>query len=101
MPKHVILEEMLAPVGHSLEAIPEHRTGSNIQYQLVGAGLSAFPVICLRSPSFLAHQRQMRKQPHTDDPTLDGPPSRAVALSLGESPPPANREGCLAGELVK
>jgi hypothetical protein len=69
MPKHVRLEAMLASLRLSLEAIPEHRTGSNIQYQIVDAGLSAFSVFCLQSPSFLAHQRQMRKQQGRDNAT--------------------------------
>ena len=61
MPERVKFEEMLASLRRSLEAIPEHRRGSNIRYSLVDAGLGAFSVFCLQSPSFLVYQEQMRK----------------------------------------
>jgi hypothetical protein len=62
MPERVKFEDMLAGLRRSLEGVPEHRTGSNIQYSLVDAGLGAFAVFCLQSPSFLAYQQQMEKQ---------------------------------------
>ena len=67
MPKHVQFEEMLASLHRSLEAMPEHRTGSNIQYGIADAGLSAFSVFYLQSPSFLARQQQMRQQQGRDN----------------------------------
>jgi len=67
MPERVEFEDMLASLRRSLEAIPEHRRGHNIQYSLVDAGLGAFAVFCLQSPSFLAFQQQMRKQHGRDN----------------------------------
>jgi len=67
MPKHVQFQEMLASLHRSLEAIPEHRRGSNVQYEIADAGLGAFSVFCLQSPSFLARQQQMRQQQGRDN----------------------------------
>jgi hypothetical protein len=52
---------MLGSLRRSLERVPEHRTGRNIQYQIVDAGLGAFSVFYMQSPSFLAHQRHMQQ----------------------------------------
>lgn len=62
MTEPVRFKEMLAGVRRSLEAVPEHRRGRNIRYSIVDAGLSAFAVFCLQSPSFLAFQQEMKKQ---------------------------------------
>jgi hypothetical protein len=53
---------MLAGVVRSLESAPEQRKGSNTQYEIVDAGLGAFDVFFLQSPSFLAYQRHMEKR---------------------------------------
>jgi hypothetical protein len=58
---------MVDSLRDSLTAIPEHRTGRNIQYTIKDAGLSAFSVFYLQSPSFLAHQRRMREQQAQDN----------------------------------
>ena len=55
MPERVKFDEMLASLRRSLEAVPEHRTGSNTRYDIVDAGLGAFSVFCLQSPSFLVY----------------------------------------------
>jgi hypothetical protein len=57
-----LFERMLGSVIRSLESIPEHRRGSNIQYEIVDAGLGAFGVFFLQSPSFLAYQRHMEQR---------------------------------------
>ena len=62
MTKRVKFEEMLGSLRRSLERVPEHRTGRNIQYEIVNAGLGAFSVFCMQSPSFLAHQRHMQQR---------------------------------------
>ena len=54
-------KEMLGILGNSLAKIPEHRTGSNCQYEIKEAGLAAFSVFFMQSPSFLAHQRDMQR----------------------------------------
>jgi hypothetical protein len=67
MTKPVKFQEMLTSLRRSLAAIPEHRTGRNTQYEIEDAGLGAFSVFYLQSPSFLAYQQQMRKQQGRDN----------------------------------
>ena len=62
MTKRVKFQEMLHSVRRSLEAVPEHRRGRNIRYKIADAGLAAFSVFYMQSPSFLAYQRQMEEQ---------------------------------------
>ena len=62
MTKPVKFKQMLVGLRRSLAAILEHRKGLNIQYSIIDAGLSAFAVFFLQSPSFLAFQKQMKKQ---------------------------------------
>ena len=57
-----LFERMLAGLVRSLESVPEHRKGSNTQYEIVDAGLGAFGVFFIQSPSFLAYQRHMEKR---------------------------------------
>lgn len=63
----VKFQEMLTILCRSLAAIPEHRTGRNTQYEIEDAGLGAFSVFYLQSPSFLAYQQQMKKQQGRDN----------------------------------
>jgi hypothetical protein len=60
--KRVQFWEMLDSVRRSLERVPEHRRGRNTQYEIADAGLAAFSVFYIQSPSFLAFQRQMEEQ---------------------------------------
>lgn len=62
MRKSVKFKELLAPVRQALERLPEHRRGKNTRYSLTEAGLSAFAVFYMQSPSFLAHQRDMQRE---------------------------------------
>jgi hypothetical protein len=62
MGKPVKFKHLLAPVRQALDGLPDHRRGRNIQYSLTDAGLSAFAVFYMQSPSFLAHQRDMQRQ---------------------------------------
>ena len=43
------------------EKFPDQRTGKNVQYEMVDAGLSAFSMLFMQSPSFLDFQRTMQK----------------------------------------
>jgi len=65
--KPVKFQEMLSGLHRSLEAIPEHRTGLNTRYEIKDAGLGAFSVFYLQSPSFLAHQQRMRQKEGRDN----------------------------------
>jgi len=67
MTKPVKFQEMLFSLRRSLAAIPEHRRGHNTQYEIEDAGLGAFSVFYLQSPSFLAYQQQMRQQQGRDN----------------------------------
>lgn len=67
MPKPVRFQEMLDDFRRSLGTIPEHRRGRNIQYEIEDAGLAAFSVFYLQSPSFLAYQQQMRERQGQDN----------------------------------
>jgi hypothetical protein len=53
---------MLGGLKGSLAEIPEQRTGRNWTYELADAGLAAFSVFFMQSPSFLAHQRDMQRR---------------------------------------
>jgi hypothetical protein len=61
MAKRLRFQEMLESLSRSLEGVPEHRTGRNTQYGISDAGLGAFAVFYIQSPSFLAHQRDMQR----------------------------------------
>jgi hypothetical protein len=67
MTKPVKFQEMVASFRDSLATIPEYRKGRNTQYEMEDAGLSAFSVFYLQSPSFLAYQQQMKKQQGRDN----------------------------------
>ena len=53
---------MLAGLRQDLAEVPEHRTGRNTQYEIADAGLGAFSVFYMQSPSFLAYQRDMQRK---------------------------------------
>ncbi len=60
--KSVRFSAMMRELKASLGKIPEHRTGKNWIYALEDAGLAAFSVFFMQSPSFLAHQRDMQRR---------------------------------------
>ena len=51
---------MVKDLEQVIEKFPEHRTGKNSQYELADAGMGAFSVFFTQSPSFLAHQRDLK-----------------------------------------
>ena len=55
-------KEMLRLLEIALECIPEHRKGQNTKYALIDAGLSAFSVFYMQSPSFLLWQQDMERR---------------------------------------
>lgn len=60
--KRLKFQDLLDVVRQNLEEVPEHRTGRNIQYSIAEAGMGAFSVFYMQSPSFLAHQRDMQRK---------------------------------------
>ena len=59
--KRLKFRGMLGGLRKALEGVPEHRSGRNRRYKIADAGLGAFSVFYLQSPSFLAHQRDMQR----------------------------------------
>lgn len=51
---------MIQQLERVCESFPDLRSGKNSVYELVDVGMSAFSVFFTQSPSFLAHQRDMR-----------------------------------------
>ncbi len=49
-------------LGELLAAQPDGRKGNAVQYSIRDAGLAAFAVFFMQSPSFLAYQRDMAKR---------------------------------------
>lgn len=58
--KDIKLNNLLKNLEEIFENIPEHRKGKNNHYELADAGMGAFSVFFTQSPSFLAHQRDMK-----------------------------------------
>ena len=56
------LSRMIKDLEQVFEQFPEHRTGQNTQYDLADAGMGAFSVFFTQSPSFLAHQRDLKSR---------------------------------------
>jgi len=52
--------KLIADLEGELEKVPEHREGKNLRYELVDAGMAAFAMFFVQSPSFLAAQREMK-----------------------------------------
>ena len=54
------LSRMIKQLEQACEGFPDLRTGKNSVYELADVGKSAFSVFFTQSPSFLAHQRDMK-----------------------------------------
>lgn len=59
MDRTLTFDGLIGLLHQQLELFPDHRTGTNTTYTIKDAGLGAFAVFFMQSPSFLAHQRQM------------------------------------------
>jgi hypothetical protein len=55
------LESLVKGIKQSFWGFCDARTGQNTQYDMVDAGMGAFSVFFTQSPSFLAHQEDMRR----------------------------------------
>ena len=60
--KGLKFSDMLKILKESLGEIPEHRRGRNRYYEIADAGLAAFAVFFMQSPSFLAYQQDMERR---------------------------------------
>ena len=64
---------LIDQLRQSFASLPDARTGKNTTYDMLDAGLSAFSVFFMQSPSFLAHQEAMQKASgHSNAETLFG-----------------------------
>lgn len=54
--------QMIDGLQTAFDALPDHRRGKNVQYEISDAAVGAFSVFFTQSPSFLAHQRDMQRQ---------------------------------------
>ena len=53
------LDDITQQIRNTFEQFTDPRRGKNTRYTLVDAGLSAFSVFCMQSPSFLEYQRSL------------------------------------------
>jgi len=60
MHENLRVSKLINGLEEALEKVPEYREGKNIRYELVDAGMAAFAVFFVQSPSFLAAQREMK-----------------------------------------
>ena len=54
------IAHLIKGLEQSCEGFPDLRTGKNSKYEIRDVGMSAFSVFFTQSPSFLAHQRDMK-----------------------------------------
>ena len=74
--------KLIADLEGELEKVPEHREGKNLRYELVDAGMAAFAMFFVQSPSFLAAQREMKgRKGRSNAEKLFGLRSRATIKS--------------------
>jgi hypothetical protein len=61
MTETLAFDDLIEEFHRVLEGLPDYRTGQNTTYSIKDAALSAFSVFFTQSPSFLAHQRTMKR----------------------------------------
>ena len=62
-PSTFTVSDVVTRIREALWSLPDHRKGGNNQhYVIVDAGLSAFSVFFMQSPSFMDYQRRMQKE---------------------------------------
>ena len=62
MHKELTLQSLVEKLKEQLEGFPDARTGQNMQYELVDAGLEAFSVFFTQSSSFLSRQEDLKRR---------------------------------------
>jgi len=98
-PIALTLGEIAKQIRGTFETFIDPRTGKNSHYTMVDAGLSAFSVFFMQSPSFLEHQRTL-EQAHGENNarTLFGVheiPTDNPLRTLPDPTPPAKGEARL------
>ena len=70
MPKPLSLGQIMKQFQKSWQKLPDHRQASNnTRYQIADAAIASFAVFFMQSPSFLAHQRSIKKRKGRDNVT--------------------------------
>jgi hypothetical protein len=59
--EELAIERLVQRIKQRFEEFPDLRTGKNTQYEMVDAGMGAFSVFFTQSPSFLAHQQDLKR----------------------------------------
>jgi len=68
MSKPLSLSKITAHLRESWQKLPDFRKpNNNMRYAIADAAMSAFSVFFMQSPSFLAHQREMRQRKRNDN----------------------------------
>jgi hypothetical protein len=60
MNERLALKRLVRRIREQMGTFPDMRTGKNTKYEVEEAGMGAFAVFFMQSPSFLAHQRAMK-----------------------------------------
>lgn len=60
--EELALPRLVKELKQAFEEFPDARTGQNIRYGLVDAGMGAFSVFITQSPSFLLHQEGLKRR---------------------------------------
>lgn len=56
-----VFDTLIKQLANTFTQLPEHRRGTNTQYEIKDAAIAAFSVFFLQEPSFLAYQRMLEK----------------------------------------
>ena len=59
--EELTLARLVKRIQQSFGEFPDHRTVQNTQSDMVDAGVGAFSVFFTQSPSFLAHQQDLKR----------------------------------------
>lgn len=54
--------QLIKRIKEATQQFPDKRTGKNTRYEMEDAGMGAFSVFFTQSPSFLAHQQDMKRE---------------------------------------
>ena len=61
MSETLAFDDLIEEFHRVLDGLPDYRTGQNTTYSIKDAALAAFSVFFTQAPSFLAHQRTMKR----------------------------------------
>ncbi|OQY32659.1 MAG: hypothetical protein B6I38_04385 [Anaerolineaceae bacterium 4572_5.1] len=62
MNQRKVFDTQIMKLRACFQALPDHRSGANTQYAIEDAASAAFSVFFTQLPSFLSHQRLLKKK---------------------------------------